>query len=162
VQIDLKLFADHADWIEDAWLVVKDELTAQKMKDLAIRRTLDGTSTLDSVADVFFVDLAHAAAKFDSAVGVEAANVRPAYADGALVDVGAGYALGLFAGRLDGFGCGAEICDKPFAHSSRLDDAVPAIAQGTFVLLRSQDTGPRAADVQHNNQILKTLAHGAH
>ena len=74
VQIDFEPRADHADGIEDAGLIVDDELARQQVQDLAVGRTLDGARTLHGGAHIFARDLAHAAAELEAAVGVEAAR----------------------------------------------------------------------------------------
>ena len=162
VQIHFQPRADHADGIEDAGLLVEDELARQQVQNLAIGRALDGAGALDGGAHIFAGDLAHAVAQLDAAVGVEAANMRAADAHHALVDVGARHALGLLVGGLDGLGGGSQIGDQPLAHARRLDDAVAAIAQRALVQVGGQHARPRAADVEHHDQVVLFLAHRAH
>ncbi len=159
VQIDFKPRADHADGIEDAGLLVEDELAREQVKDFAIGRALDGAGTFDGGAHIFAGDLAHAVAQFEAAVGVDAANMRAADADNALVDVGMGHALGLLVGGLDGARCRVEIADEPFAHAGRLNHAVAAIAQGAFVEVGGEHAREGAADVEDNDQVVLALAH---
>ncbi len=71
----------------------------QQMENFTIRRPIEGARPIDGAANVFAVDLAHAIAEIKTAAGIEAANMRPAYAHDALVDIGASHTLGLLAGR---------------------------------------------------------------
>ncbi len=129
VQIHFKPLAHHAHRIEDAGLVVEDELARQQVQNLAIGGALDGARAIHGGAHIFARNLAHAPAQLDSAIGVQAANVRPAHAHHALVDIGARHALGLLAGRAHRLGRRAQLRDQPLAHSRRLHHAVAAIAQ---------------------------------
>ena len=74
VQIDFEPRADHAHRVEDAGLIVDDELARQQVQNLAVGRTLDGARALHGGAHIFARDLAHAAAQLESAVGIEAAR----------------------------------------------------------------------------------------
>ncbi len=139
VQIDFEPRGDHAHGIEDAGLIVDDELARQQVQNLAVGRALHGAGALDSGAHVFARDLAHAAAQFESAIGIEAADMRTADADHALVDVGAGDALAVLGGGLDHAGGRPEIGDKPLAHAGRLHGRVAAIAQGSLIQIGRQD-----------------------
>ena len=162
MQIDFKTCADHADGIEDAGLPVENELAGQQVEDFAIGRAFNGACALDGGAHIFAGDLAHAAAELEAAVGVDAANMRAADADGAVVDVGAGHALGLFVGGFDGLGGGARSLIEAFAHAGRLDDAVTAITQGALIEVGGEDSRPGAADVKHDDEVVLLLAHRAH
>ena len=52
VQVHLQPFAHHADRIKDARLIVEDELAAQKMQNLAVRRPFDGAGAVDGAAHI--------------------------------------------------------------------------------------------------------------
>ena len=71
VQVDFEAGADHAHGVEDAGLIVDDELARQQVQDFAIGRTLHGAGALDGGLHVFAGDFAHAAAQVEAAVGVE-------------------------------------------------------------------------------------------
>ena len=64
--------------------------------------------------------------------------MRAAHADDTLIDVGAGYALGLLVGGFYHLGCRAQLGDQPLAHPGRFHDGVAAIAQGTLVEVSGQ------------------------
>ena len=119
VQVDFEARADHAHRIEDAGLIVDDELAREQVENFAIRRALDGAGALHGGAHVFARNLAHAAAQVEAAVGIEPEDVRAADADDALVDVGAGHALGVLAGGFHGLRGGTELGDDiPSASSA--------------------------------------------
>ena len=117
MQLDFKPRAYHAHGIEDAGLLVEDELARQQMQNLAVGREFDGAGAADGGAHVLAGNLAHAPAQLESAIGVDAANVRTADAHYALVNIGAGYALGLLVGGAHRFGRGRKLGNQPFAHS---------------------------------------------
>ena len=81
-------------------------------------------------------------------------------ADRALVDVGAGYALGLLIGRAHRLGRGRKLRNQSLAHSRRLRHAVAAIAQHVLVHIGRQNARPCAADIEHHDQVVLLLAHG--
>ncbi len=60
------------------------------------------------------------------------------------------------------FGRRSKLGDQPFAHPGRLHHAVTAIAQRALVQVGRQHARPRAADVQHHDQVVLLLAHRAH
>ena len=120
VQIHFEARADHADRIEDAGLLVEDELARQQVENLAIGRQRDGARALDGGAHIVAGDLAHAVAQLESAVGVEPANMRAAHAHDALVDVDARHALGLLVGGAHRFGRRTQLGDQPLAHAGGL------------------------------------------
>ncbi len=143
VQIDFEPRADHAHGVKDAGLVVDDELARQQVQDFAVGRALDGAGAFHGGAHVFAGDLAHAAAEFKAAVGVEPEDMRAAYAHDALIDVGAGHPLRLLVGRLDRF-CGrTEFGDETLAHARRLHHRVAAIAQGALVQVQPRARASR-------------------
>ena len=113
MQIHLKPRADHAYGIEDAGLVVEDELAGQQMEDFAVGRALDGTGTFDGGTHIVAGNFAHAIAEIESAVGVEAANMRAANAHNALVNVDAGHALGLLVGGATALAAGDSSAIRP-------------------------------------------------
>jgi hypothetical protein len=160
VEIDLKPRADHADGVEDARLLVKDELARQKVKYLAIGRAIDGARVIDGGAHILTRDLAQAACKLDTAAGVEAANVETTDTDDAPVDVGAGDIFRALVGRANGFRRRAELGNQSLAHSCRLGGAVAAIAQHILVHVGGEDARPGAADVEHDDQVVLPLRHG--
>ncbi len=86
--------------------------------------------------------------------------MRAADADHALVDVGAGHALGVLVGGFDHFRRGPEFGDEALAHAGRLHHGVAAIAQGSFIEISGQHPRRHAADVEHDDQIFLALAHG--
>src|ERR1017187_6609983 len=71
MQIHLEPRADHADWIEDARLIVKNELAGQQVENLAVRRAVDGAGAFYSIAKVFSCDRTHARAERHSVAGIE-------------------------------------------------------------------------------------------
>ena len=160
VQVDFEAGADHAHGIEDAGLIVDDELARQQVQDLAIGRALHGAGTLDGGLHVFAGNFAHAAAQIETAVGVDAEDVRTAHADHALVDVGASHALGVLVGGLDHFRRGPEFGDESLAHACRIDHGVAAIAQRSLIEISGQHPRRHAADVERDDQIVLALAHG--
>ena len=88
--------------------------------------------------------------------------MRAAHAHHALIDIGARHALGLLVGRAHGFGGRRQLGDEPLAHSRRLHDAVAAIAQRALIHVGRQHARPRAAHVEHHDQVVRLLAHRAH
>ena len=159
MQVHFKPRAHHAHGIEDAGLIVENELPRQQVQNLAVRRALDGPRTFHGGAHVFAGNLAHAAAQVESAVGIETANMRPAHTHHALIDIGVRHPLGALDGRLHCFGGRSEVRDKPFAHPRRLHHSVAAIAQCTLVQVGRQHARPGAANVEYNDQVVLLLAH---
>src|SRR5205814_7799159 len=142
---------DHAHRVEDARLIVHDELARQQVQNFAIGRALHGASALDGGLHVFAGDFAHAAAEVKAAVGIEAEDVRAADANHALIDVGASHPLGVLVGGLDYFRCGPKLGDKALAHACRVDHGVTAIAQRSLIEISSQHPRRHAADVERDD-----------
>src|SRR5665213_3248267 len=162
VQIHFKPRAHHAHRIEDAGLLVKDELARKQMKNLAIGRQRDGARTVNGAAHIFARNLAHAVAKPKAAVGIESANVRTAHAHRALHYIEPRYALGLFTGGTHGPRRRTEFADKALAHAGGLHNAVAAITRDAFVDIGGKHAGPRATNVEYNDQAVGLRRHDAH
>ena len=76
VQVHFEPRADHAHGIEDAGLIVHDELARKQVENFAVGRALYRAGALHRGANIIAGNLAHAAAQIEAAVGVDAANVR--------------------------------------------------------------------------------------
>ena len=100
MQIHLKPRAHHAHRIEDSRLIVQNELPRQQMQNLAVRRPLHRARPLHGRAHIFARNLAHPAAQVQPAIRIQPANMRPAHAHHALIDICARRPLGLLVRRL--------------------------------------------------------------
>ena len=125
MQVHFEPRADHAHGIEDAGLIVDDELARKQVQNLAIRRPLHGAGTLHGGAHILARDLAHAAAQIESAVGIEPADVRPAHAHHAFIDIGAGHALGVLVAGLDHLAAGPSSAISPLRMPADSNSACP-------------------------------------
>jgi hypothetical protein len=161
MEIDFKPRSHHADGIEDAGLFVENELARQQVEKLAISRALDGARMIDCGAHIFASNFAHAATQLESAIGVDATNVRSTNAYHALVDVGARDTLGLLISGTNGLCSGAELGDKSFAHPGRVHFAVTAITQDSLIDVGGKNARVGAADVEDDDEVFLLLAHGA-
>jgi len=116
-EINFKPRAHHSYGIEDARLIVKNELAWKQVKNFAIGRQRNGTRTIDCAAYIFARNFAHPIAEAQTTVGIKSAYVRSAHAYRALHNIESRHALGLLTCGTRRTRCRSQFANEPLAHS---------------------------------------------
>src|SRR6185295_17916224 len=109
--------------IANAILSVNCKLLWQHVDDLAVSGHADSAGLFDDPVDIFFGDVAIAAADCDDTAGVDSPDLSSAQADVGRVDGKARHHLGLLDRMFDRFDRGLDVHHDPLANSARRGSA---------------------------------------
>ncbi len=155
----LELASHQTRRVAHAALTVENEFLRQQVKSLAVLGHIDAARFFYRLTNVFAADLAGARTETDSAVTVDAADVRARNTHDGVLNRRLRHVLRFFHRLLDGGDRLVEIGDDAFAHAARVSDAVPAIAQSIVIYFGDDDAGLGATDVDNRKQVFCLATH---